>query len=102
MISARESILTLSDVYQEMLVKNSERSLRGEESGHRRCSINSGQIVRQWRNFVADINARTECMCVKITLEEAKTYLLCFASKKKQMAVFYFMQLTQEKRAIAP
>ena len=47
------------DTYQEMSIKNSERSLRGEESGHELRSITSAQIVKQWRSFLKKVNNKT-------------------------------------------
>ena len=38
------------DTYKEESIKNSERSLRGEETGHELQNITSTQIVRQWRS----------------------------------------------------
>lgn len=47
------------DTYKEMSIKNSERSLRGEESGYLLQNISSAQIVRQWRSFLAKVNNKT-------------------------------------------
>ena len=41
------------DTYQEKSIKNSERSVRGEETGHQFQSITSTQIVKQWRTFLS-------------------------------------------------
>ena len=43
------------DTYQENSIKNSERSVRGEETGHQLQSITGTQIVRQWRTFLSRI-----------------------------------------------
>ena len=40
------------DTYKELSIKNSERQLRVEKSGHQLFNITSTQIVRQWRNFL--------------------------------------------------
>ena len=47
------------DTYQENSIKNSERSVRGEETGHQLQSISSTQIVRQWRTFLSRIANKT-------------------------------------------
>ncbi len=47
------------DTYQENSIKNSERSVRGEETGHQLHSITSAQIVRQWRSFLSKIVNKT-------------------------------------------
>ena len=47
------------DKYQENSIKNSERSVRGEESGHHLQSITSTQIVRQWKAFLSRISNKT-------------------------------------------
>ena len=47
------------DTYKELSIKNSERLLRGEESGHQLCNITSTQIVRQWRNFLTRVTNKT-------------------------------------------
>ena len=47
------------DTYQENSIKNSERSLRGRETGHQLQSITSTQIVRQWRTFLSRISNKT-------------------------------------------
>ena len=44
------------DTYKKLSIKNSERQLRGEESGHHLVNITSTQIVRQWRNFLTGVN----------------------------------------------
>lgn len=45
--------------YKELSIKNSERQLRGEESGHQLVNITSTQIVRQWRNFLTRVRNKT-------------------------------------------
>ena len=40
------------DIYKGLSIKNSERQLRGKESGHQLVKITSTQMVRQWRNFL--------------------------------------------------
>ncbi|KAK3728046.1 hypothetical protein QZH41_015787, partial [Actinostola sp. cb2023] len=47
------------DTYREISIKNFERSLRGEETGHQLRSITSTQIVRQWRNFLTRVSNKT-------------------------------------------
>lgn len=47
------------DIYQEMSIKKSKRSLRGEESGHHLQNITCAQIDRQWRRFLAKVNNKT-------------------------------------------
>ncbi len=47
------------DTYQENSIKNSERSVRGEETGHQLHSITSAEIVRQWRPFLSKIVYKT-------------------------------------------
>ena len=47
------------DIYKELSIKNSERRLRGEESGHQPVNITSTQIVRQWRNFLTRVSNKT-------------------------------------------
>ena len=47
------------DTYKELSIKNSERQLRGEESGHQLVNITSTQIVRQWRNFLTRVSNKT-------------------------------------------
>ena len=47
------------DVYQENSIKNSERSVRGKETGHQLDSITSTQIVRQWRSFLSRISNKS-------------------------------------------
>jgi len=39
------------DTYKELYIKNSERQLRGEESGHQLVNISRTQIVRQRKKF---------------------------------------------------
>ena len=39
------------DTYIHNSIKNSERSIRGEETGHHLQSITDTQIVRQWRSL---------------------------------------------------
>ena len=46
------------DTYKK-LCKNSERQLRGEESGHQLVNIIGTQIVRQWRNFLTRVSNKT-------------------------------------------
>ena len=43
------------DTYRENFIKNSERSLRGEEIGHQQQAITGMQIVRQWRSFLTTV-----------------------------------------------
>ena len=47
------------DTYQENSIKNSERSVRGEETGHQLQSITALQIVRQWRTFLSRIKNKS-------------------------------------------
>ena len=47
------------DTYKKNSIKNSERSVRGEETGHQLQSITSTQIVRQWRAFLSRITNKT-------------------------------------------
>ena len=47
------------DKYQENSIKNSERSVRGGETGHQLQSITGAQIVRQWRTFLSRIANKT-------------------------------------------
>ncbi|CAM4733150.1 unnamed protein product [Leuciscus chuanchicus] len=47
------------DTYKQNSIKNSERSLRGEETGHELQDITSTQMVRQWRNFLTKVNSKT-------------------------------------------
>jgi hypothetical protein len=47
------------DTYQENSIKNSERSVRGEETGHQLQGITATQIVRQWRSFLTRVNNKT-------------------------------------------
>ena len=47
------------DTYQENSIKNSERSVRGEETGHQLQSITGTQIVRQWRTFLSRIKNKS-------------------------------------------
>jgi len=47
------------DTYKELSIKNSERQLRGEESGHQLVNITSTQIVRQWGNFLTRVSNKT-------------------------------------------
>ncbi|CAM4534943.1 unnamed protein product [Leuciscus chuanchicus] len=47
------------DTYKQNSIKNSERSLRGEETGHELQDITSTQMVRQWRNFLSKVNSKT-------------------------------------------
>ena len=47
------------DKYQENSIKNSERSVRGGETGHQLQSITGAQIVRQWRTFLSRITNKT-------------------------------------------
>lgn len=42
----------VQDVYQDNSIKNSEITLRGEDTGHQLCNITSNQIVRQWHTGV--------------------------------------------------
>ena len=49
----------VSDTYKEESIKNSERSLRGEETGHELQNITSTQIVRQWRSFLLKVASKT-------------------------------------------
>eukprot|EP00794_Sanderia_malayensis_P011670 gene11670-12878_t len=44
------------DTYREKSIKNSERLLRGKETGHTLQSITGTQIVRQWRRFLTKVN----------------------------------------------
>ena len=43
------------DTYRENSIKNSERLLRGEESGHQLQAITGTQIFRQWRSFLTRV-----------------------------------------------
>ena len=43
------------DTYRENSIKNSERSLRGEEIGHQLQAITGTQIVRQWRSLLTTV-----------------------------------------------
>ena len=47
------------DTYQENSIKNSERSSRGEETGHQLQAITGKQIVRQWRSFLTRVHNKT-------------------------------------------
>ena len=44
------------DMYHEKSIKNSERLLRGEETGDQLQNITGTQIVRQWRRFLTKVN----------------------------------------------
>ena len=47
------------DSYQENSIKNSKRSVRGEETGHQLQSITASQIVRQSRIFLSRIKNKS-------------------------------------------
>ena len=47
------------DTYKELSIKNSERQLRGEESGQHLVSITNTQIVRQRRNVLTGVSNKT-------------------------------------------
>ena len=47
------------DTSKENSIKNSERLLRGQETGHQFQSIASTQIIRQWRNFLSRTTNKT-------------------------------------------
>lgn len=47
------------DTYCENSIKDSERSLRGEESGHQLQGITGTMIVRQWRNFLTRVKNKS-------------------------------------------
>ena len=53
--SQSKRIDVVFDTYQENSIKNSELSVRGEETRHQLQSITSAQIVRQWRTFLSRI-----------------------------------------------
>ena len=117
------------DTYQEMWIKNSQRSLRGEESGHPLQNITSAQIVKQWRSFLRKVNnktaligfivrewrterlrqklndkelyATTETLCFKITSQASEEVTALSASKRRRMVVCCFMHLTLAKKGIA-
>ena len=112
------------DTYQEISIKNSERSKPGEETGHQLRSIPSSQIVRQWRTFLTKVNnktslisfivdkwrterfrqklgnkelfATTKALCFRICPKLVQRYLTYNANKKRQMVVCFSMHLTPE------
>ena len=43
------------DMYSENSTKNSEKLIRGEESGHQLQAITGRQIVRQWRSLLTRV-----------------------------------------------
>lgn len=47
------------DTYKDNSIKNCERSLRGEETGHHLQSITDTQLVRKWRSFLAKVTNKT-------------------------------------------
>lgn len=47
------------DTYKETSIKNSERSLRGEETGHELQGITGTQIVRQWRSYLTKVSNKS-------------------------------------------
>ena len=47
------------DTYKENSIKNSERSQRGEETGHELQGITGTQMVRQWRSFLTKVSNKT-------------------------------------------
>jgi len=55
------------DTYKENSIKNSERLLRGEETGHHLQSIASTQIVRQWRNFLSRASNKTSVIAFMVS-----------------------------------
>ena len=57
------------DMYQENSIKNSERSVRGGETGHQLQSITGAQIVRQWRTFLSRIANKTSLITIIVSEE---------------------------------
>ena len=51
----RNRIDVVFDTYRDNSIKDSERLLRGEESGHQLQAITGMQIVRQWRCFLTRV-----------------------------------------------
>jgi hypothetical protein len=47
------------DIYLENSIKNSERSVRGGETGHQLKDITGTQIVRQWKSFLTRVDNKT-------------------------------------------
>ena len=58
--SQSKRIDVVFDTYRDNSIKNSERSVRGEETaGHHLQSITASQIVRQWRTFLSRIKNKS-------------------------------------------
>ena len=47
------------DTYKKSSIKNSERSVRSDESGHELQGITTTQKVRQWRSFLTKVTNKT-------------------------------------------
>lgn len=56
------------DVYKEQSIKNMERLSRSTETGVQFKNISSGQIVRQWRNFLT--NSKNKTSLIEFLLHE--------------------------------
>ena len=66
-----ERVDVVFDLYRKMSITNSERSMRGEETGHQLSNIASSQIVRQWRRFLPGVANKTSL--IKFNVNQWRT-----------------------------
>ena len=74
------------DKYQENSIKYSERSVRGEESGHHLQSITSTQIVTQWKAFLSRISNKTNLIAFIVSEWRRHSAERCYGKR-------FYMQL---------
>jgi hypothetical protein len=65
--SGSQRIDVVFDRYQEQSIKNNERQLRGSDSGIKVTSITEKQIIRQRKNFLAQISNKTSLISFLVT-----------------------------------
>ena len=59
------------DTYMENSIKNTERSMRGEEPGVQVVNINAPQLIKQWRKFLSQMKNKTSL--IRFLVEEWQT-----------------------------
>ena len=59
------------DTYMENSIKNTERSMRGEEPGVQVVNINAPQLIKQWRKFLSQMKNKTGL--IRFLVEEWQT-----------------------------
>lgn len=72
--SESQRIDVVFDRYQEISIKNSERQMRGSDTGIKVSNITAAQIIRQWRHFLKLMSNKTNLISFLVTQWKTPEY----------------------------